>query len=76
MQESHPDNSLQIARAEEAADLLFDAEDTSAVSVYEPRNSQEANAAVRRLGQLFEDLPGTVARAFEAASESATLISR
>ena len=75
MQESHPEDANQIARAEEASDLLFDAEDTRAVSVYEPRNSQEADAAVKRLGQRFEKLPGTITRVLEAASESATLLS-
>ena len=51
------------------------AEDASAVDVYEPRNPLEANAAVQRLGQLFEDLPGTITRVLEAASGSANLLS-
>ena len=65
----------QVARAVEAAEVLFDAKDSSAVDIYEPRNSLEANAAVRRLGQSFEELPGTIARVLEAASGSADLLS-
>ena len=64
-----------MARAREAADLLFDAEDASAVDTYEPRSPLEANAAVQRFGQLFEELPGTITRVLEAASGSATLLS-
>ena len=65
----------RIARAKEAADLLFDADDASAVDVYEPHGLVEANAAVQRFGQRFEELPGTITRALEAASGSATLLS-
>ncbi|MDD9994330.1 MAG: hypothetical protein OXS35_01085, partial [Dehalococcoidia bacterium] len=65
----------QVARAVEAAEVLFDAGDPGAVDIYEPRNSLEANAAVRRLGQSFEELPGTITRVLEAASGSAELLS-
>ena len=75
MREVDLDDNVQIARAEQSAELLFDADDDSEVVVYEPRNLQEANAAVRRLGSLFEELPGTITRVLEAASGSANLLS-
>ena len=75
MREVDVDDTERMARAREAADLLFDAEDTSTVDVYEPRSPLEANAAVQRFGQLFEELPGTITRVLEAASGSATLLS-
>ena len=70
----HIDTS-SVARAVEAAEILFDAGDPGAADIYEPRNSLEANAAVRRLGQSFEELPGTITRVLEAASGSAELLS-
>ena len=75
MQEAVINDTELIARAEEAAEFIFRAEDASAVADYEPRNFAEANAAVRRLGQLFEKLPGTITRVLEAASGSASLLS-
>ena len=75
MREADVNHTERIARAKEAAELLFDADDASAEAVYEPRNFPEANAAVWRLGQLFKELPGTITRVLEAASGSATLLS-
>ena len=75
MREADVNDTERIARAKEAAELLFDTEDASAVAAYEPRNSLEANAAVRRLGQLFKELPGAITRVLEAASGSANLLS-
>ena len=75
MREVDVGDAERMARAREAADLLFDAEDASAVDTYEPRSPLEANAAVQRFGQLFEELPGTITRVLEAASGSATLLS-
>ena len=75
MREADVNDNERMARAKEAAELLFNAEDASAVDIYEPRNSLEANAAVQRLGQLFENLPGTITRVLEAASGSAGLLS-
>ena len=75
MREAGYDHTSPIVLAEEAAELLFDADEASAVADYEPRNSQEAEAAVRRLGQLFDDLPGSISRALDAASGSGNLLS-
>ena len=75
MREAGVNDTKLMARAVEAAELLFDSEEASAVAAYEPRNSAEANAAIRRLGQLFNELPGTITRVLEAASGSATLLS-
>ena len=67
MREVDVDDAERMARAREAADLLFDAEDASAVDVYEPRSPLEANAAVQRFGQLFEELPGSITRVLEGS---------
>ena len=75
MREADVNDTDLIARAAEAAERLFDAEDGSTVDIYEPRNPDEANEAVRRFGQLFKELPGTITRVLEAASGSAKLLS-
>ena len=68
------DNPL-IGCAEEAADRLFDARNGDAAPTYEPTSLHEAQAAVRRLGERFEGLPGAISEALAAARESANLIS-
>ena len=65
----------RIALAAEAAELLFYDDDPNAVASYEPNNYEEANAAIRRLGELFDKLPGKITRALEGASESGSLLS-
>lgn len=62
-----------IARAREAAEMAFD--DKPVPSHFEPTNGEEARAAVQRLGELFEQLPGVVRRMVDAARSSGTLIS-
>ena len=64
-----------ISLAEEAAELLLDDEDDSAVTTYEPSNRQEADAAVRRFGQIFADLRGKFRKSIEAARDSGSLLS-
>ncbi len=65
-----------IALAVNAAEQLFnDWDDDRTPPVYEPRNSQEANAAVRRLSELFKELPGTARVALDAARGSGNLLS-
>ena len=64
-----------IALAQEAAEQLFNARGSSSPSVYEPRSLLTARAAVRRLGELFEQLTGSVADALEAAGSSGELLS-
>ena len=64
-----------IRRAERAAEILIQDDDDRAVATYEPSNRQEANAAVRRLGQLFDEIPGKFKRSIEAARDSGSLYS-
>ena len=64
-----------ILLAQEAAEQLFDASGSHSPSVYEPRCSRTAHAAVCRLGDLFDQLPGSVADALEAAGNSGELLS-
>ena len=68
-------DSPLIGRAEEAADRLFNARNGDAAPTYEPASLLEAQAAVRRLGERFEGLPGAISQALDAARESANLIS-
>ncbi len=58
------------ARAVRAAEQVFDLKPGD-----EPRDAEEARAAVQRLGELFEGLPGSAAKALEAARNSGTLLS-
>ena len=62
-----------IRRAERAAEILIHEEDDRAVATYEPSNRQEANAAVRKFGQLFDELPGKFKKSIEAARDSGSL---
>ena len=64
-----------ILLAQKAAEQLFNAKGSSSPSVYEPCCFRTARAAVRRLGELFEQLPGSVAAALEAAGSSGELLS-
>ena len=75
MQEADVRDTEGIAHAIEAAELLFDAEDDRPLDVYEPRNSLETNAAVRRFGQLFQEQAGLMKRVLKGASGSANLLS-
>ena len=75
MQKTEIDYTDRIALAERSAEALFDAENASAVAVYEPRGPEEANAAVRQLSQSFADLPGTITRVLEAARDTGDLLS-
>ena len=68
-------DSLQIRSAEEAADQLFNARNGDAAPSYEPTDLPAAEAAVRRLGELFNDLPGAIAEALDAARDSGDLLS-
>ena len=68
-------DNLQIRSAEEAADQLFDARNGDSASSFEPTDLQAAEAAVRRLGKRFNDLPGAIAEALNAARDSGDLLS-
>ena len=67
------DESIILAR--EAAEQLFDAKGSHSPSVYEPPSFRTACAAVCRLRELFDQLPGSVADALEAAGSSGELLS-
>ena len=71
---SNTDNEM-VLLAREAAEQLFNAKGSHSPSVYEPRCFRTARAAVGRLGELFERLPGSVADALEAAGRSGELLS-
>ncbi len=66
---------LQIRSAEEAAHKLFYARNGSVEPYYEPSDLPTAEAAVRHLGKLFNDLPGAIAEALDAARDSGDLLS-
>ena len=68
-------DSQAITLAEGAAEQLFNARNGDALSVYEPTGIPAAQAAIRRLGQLFEGLPGAIADALDAARDSGELLS-
>ena len=75
MQELDANNTDEISLAERAADILLDEENDSAEAIYEPGNRQEANAAVRRFGQRFDELRGKFRKSIEAARDSGSLYS-
>ena len=71
-----PTSDTQLIKcAEEAAEQLFKARNGYALSVYEPTDILPAQAAIRRFGQLIEDLDGAVADALDAARDSGELLS-
>ena len=73
MQEISTGNTNTTTLAVQAAKQVFDR--PHADPFYEPANSTDAETAVRHLGELFAELPGSAALALEAARESGTLIS-
>ena len=62
-----------IARAVAAAEQVFDPR--PGVTPYEPGDEHEARAAVQRLGELFSELPASIAEALDGARRSGTLVS-
>ena len=65
-----------IALAVDAAERLFDAQDGDSPPIYdEPRDVETASAAIRRLGELFDKLPGRIRSALDAARDNAGLLS-
>lgn len=60
---------------ERAAEQLFNARNKDEHPEYEPTGLEAAQAAVRRLGQLYEELPGSIAIALDAARQSGELLS-
>ena len=64
-----------ISLAIEAADQLLDREPDSPGPSFEPSNIQEAQAAVQRLGERFEQLPGSIRGVLDAARSSGAQLS-
>ena len=64
-----------ITWAKEAAEQLFKARKGYALSLYEPTDIPTAQAAVRRLGQLIDDVDGAIADVLDAARDSGELLS-
>ena len=75
MPDTLTDATDPIALAEDAAEQLFYTKDSNFEPAYEPNDLRTAEAAVRRLGKLFEDLPGAITNALERARDSANLLS-
>ena len=75
MTERNATEDETILLAKEAAEQLFNTKGLRRPSVYEPRSFRTARAAIRRLGELFDQLPGSVADALEAAGSSGELLS-
>ena len=71
----HPTRDEErIALARRAAEQLFEAGLAAPGPSLEPSCNEEASAAVQRLGELFEELPGIAAEALDAASNSGSLL--
>ena len=74
LEEQHPVSDIDpIARAGRAAELVFD--DKSVPAGLEPTSAEEARTAAQRLGELFEELPGSVKKVVDAARGSGSLLS-
>ena len=71
MQEDSIGDPEGIERAVAAAARVFDKKPAA----YEPADVREAWAAVRRLGELFDELPGAIAEALDSGRGSGSLLS-
>ena len=67
-QQRSGDDIDRIACAREAAELVFD--DRPVPPGFEPTSAEEARAAVQRLAELFEEVPGAIARGLDGARSS------
>ena len=75
MQKTEKRLSDRLVLAEEAAKALFDTGNSRVNSGYEPRDTSEANAAIRQLAKSFDELPGTIALVLDAARDTGDLLS-
>ena len=75
MRETSASDIDQTTLAEDAAEQLFSARNGDASPTYEPSDLQTAYAATRRLGELFNEIPGAIASALDAARDSGDLLS-
>ena len=75
MAELQSNDADAIASAVNAVEQLFNDTDAANVPGYEPQDLASAQAAVRRLAELFSQLPGTIAQALDTARRSGELLS-
>lgn len=75
MAELQSNDVNSIAFAERAVEQLFNDPDAINAPVYEPPDPASARAAVQRLGELFSELPRTIAQALDTARRSGELLS-
>ena len=75
MSDISDDDISCIRLAEDAAEQLFGARNGEASSTYEPSDLLTAYAATRRLGELFNEIPGAIASALDAARDTGDLLS-
>ena len=64
-----------VALAVESVEWLFDQGSSNGEEIYEPQDDRTARAAVLRLGELFTELPKTIAEALDGARSSGELLS-
>lgn len=69
------DDNHKIRSAEQAADQLFNARNGDTATYREPLDRLSADSAVRHLGKRFNDLPGAITQALDAARDSGDLVS-
>ena len=64
-----------VTLAVEAANRIFNNHEPDGEDSYEPENGRSAQAAVLRLGELFDGLPKVIADALDGARSSGELLS-
>ncbi len=75
MRETSGSDTDRIRFAVKAAEQVFDPKLVSDAPSFEPSSIPEARAAVQRLGELFDELPSSIAEALGAARNSGSLLS-
>ena len=75
MRQASANDSPPIRLAEDAAEQLFNARNGDASPTYEPSDLRTAYAATRRIGELFNEIPGAIASALDAARDTGDLLS-
>ena len=75
MRETSTSDNHLTTLAEDAAEQLFGARNGDVSPTYEPSDLQTAYAATRRLGELFNEIPGAIASALDAARDTGDLLS-
>ena len=75
MTEQDQTQDESVALAVESVEWLFDQGSSNGEEIYEPQDDRTARAAVLRLGELFTELPKTIAEALDGARSSGELLS-